>query len=114
MSNSQFHIVRVFDGIINTSVKPTAPIQTVVESTRGRGITTSNSRFFNFTNSDLDEFGTITFLHSLDRVFVDYSVFMPGVGEVSADSDSYSYNNLTITLKSYQPIVGNWSILIEV
>lgn len=114
MSNSQFHIVRIFDGIIHSSVKLPQPIATVVESTRGRGVTSSNSRFFNFTNGDLDANGDITFLHELDRTFVDFSVYMPGIGEVSADNSSYSYNNLTINMKSYQPLQGNWGILIEV
>lgn len=80
----------------------------------GGGGSGSNSRVFNFVDADLDINGNISFTHNLDKTYVDYSVFMPGVGEVYADSDSYIINVLTINLKSLRPLNGLWTILIEV
>ncbi len=105
------------DPIITVTVEPpptiTVNYSQIIQSSGGSS-SGSNSRVFNFVDADLDVNGNITFYHNLDKTYVDYSVYMPNVGEIFADSDSYLFNAVTVNLKSFRPLVGMWTILIEV
>lgn len=117
----KYVIVCIDEPPINVTLKEPDPIlinynqvQLVTGSDGGDGTVSNNSRVYTFTNADLAPNGSITFFHTLDRTFVDYSVFHPDVGEVVPDGDNFAFNSVTVNLLSFMPIPGLWSILIEV
>lgn len=112
----KYLIIPIDEPEIIVTMTPPDPIlidyAQVIQSTGGGG--GSNSRIFNFNQSDLNPDGTISFLHNLGLTRVDYSIFSPDFGEIEPVGDSYALNILTVDLSSWMPINGTWQILIEV